>query len=184
MILPPQLDLKGLRRDYPSGDGILSVLKDIDLTISPGEMVAIVGQSGSGKSTLMNLLGCLDKPTQGEYRVGGRLTSDMSPDELAQLRREHFGFVFQRYHLLGDLTAQANVEVPAVYAGINSQTRRVRARDLLNKLGMGERCSHKPGQLSGGQQQRVSVARALMNGGEIVLADEPTGRLIRRAGPN
>jgi macrolide transport system ATP-binding/permease protein len=182
MILPPQLDLKGLRRDYPSGDGILSVLKDIDLTISPGEMVAIVGQSGSGKSTLMNLLGCLDKPTQGEYRVGGRLTSDMSPDELAQLRREHFGFVFQRYHLLGDLTAQANVEVPAVYAGINSQTRRVRARDLLNKLGMGERCSHKPGQLSGGQQQRVSVARALMNGGEIVLADEPTGALDSASG--
>jgi macrolide transport system ATP-binding/permease protein len=177
VITPPLLELRKLRRAYAAGEDTLVVLKDVDLTIHPGEMVAIVGQSGSGKSTLMNILGCLDRPTSGSYNVGGRDTSEMPADELAQLRREHFGFVFQRYHLLSDLTALGNVEVPAIYAGIPQASRRSRALQILARLGLSDRTDHRPAQLSGGQQQRVSVARALMNGGEIVLADEPTGAL-------
>ncbi len=181
-VTPPRLQISKLRREFPAGEGTLVVLKDLDLTIEPGEMVAIVGQSGSGKSTLMNILGCLDRPTAGTYRVGDRATSDLAPDELAELRREHFGFIFQRYHLLGDLTAQGNVEVPAIYAGVSREARKSRAQDLLKRLGLDARMDHRPGQLSGGQQQRVSIARALMNGGEIVLADEPTGALDTGSG--
>ena len=181
-IAPPRLQIEKLRREFPAGEGTLVVLKDLDLTVEPGEMVAIVGQSGSGKSTLMNILGCLDRPTSGVYRVGDRATSDLAPDELAELRREHFGFIFQRYHLLTDLTARGNVEVPAIYAGVARDERRARASDLLARLGLNERMDHRPGQLSGGQQQRVSIARALMNGGEIVLADEPTGALDTASG--
>ena len=179
---PPRLQIQKLRREFPAGEGTLVVLKDLDLTIEPGEMVAIVGQSGSGKSTLMNILGCLDRPTAGVYKVGERATSELMPDELAELRREHFGFIFQRYHLLTDLTARGNVEVPAIYAGVPRDVRRDRAADLLRRLGLNERMDHRPGQLSGGQQQRVSIARALMNGGEIVLADEPTGALDTASG--
>ncbi|MEG0184140.1 MAG: MacB family efflux pump subunit, partial [Stenotrophomonas sp.] len=146
------------------------------------EIVAIVGQSGSGKSTLMNILGCLDRPTRGSYQVAGRETGRMEPDELAELRREHFGFIFQRYHLLGDLDARGNVAVPAVYAGSPGSVRTARAEQLLQRLGLGDRMNHKPGQLSGGQQQRVSIARALMNGGEVILADEPTGALDTKSG--
>ncbi len=178
----PLIQLSQLRREYPSGDGVLAVLKDIDLTIAAGEMVAIVGASGSGKSTLMNILGCLDTPTSGSYRISGRETADLSPDELAQLRREHFGFIFQRYNLLPELTAEGNVEVPAIYAGRTPAARRARAAALLQRLGMEERLEHRPGQLSGGQQQRVSIARALMNGGEVILADEPTGALDSHSG--
>ena len=181
-VTPPRLQITKLRREFPAGESTLVVLKDLDLTIEPGEMVAIVGQSGSGKSTLMNILGCLDRPTSGTYRVGERATSDLAPDELAELRREHFGFIFQRYHLLTDLTAQGNVEVPAIYAGVSRDDRRGRAQDLLKRLGLDARMDHRPGQLSGGQQQRVSIARALMNGGEIVLADEPTGALDSASG--
>ena len=181
-VPPPRLQITKLRREFPAGEGTLVVLKDLDLTIEPGEMVAIVGQSGSGKSTLMNILGCLDRPTSGTYRVGERATSELAPDELAELRREHFGFIFQRYHLLTDLTAQGNVEVPAIYAGVSRSDRRTRSQDLLKRLGLDARMDHRPGQLSGGQQQRVSIARALMNGGEIVLADEPTGALDTGSG--
>ncbi|MFT4089444.1 MAG: MacB family efflux pump subunit [Asticcacaulis sp.] len=181
-MMPPVLEVKGLRREFPAGESTITVLKDIDLTIGAGEMVAIVGQSGSGKSTLMNILGCLDRPTGGLYTVDGRETGRLAPDELAELRREHFGFIFQRYHLLGDLTALGNVEVPAIYAGVPAAERKHRAGALLERLGLGERTHHRPGQLSGGQQQRVSIARALMNGGEIVLADEPTGALDTRSG--
>jgi macrolide transport system ATP-binding/permease protein len=125
----------------------------------------------------MNILGCLDRPTRGTYQVAGQVTSQLEPDELARLRREHFGFIFQRYHLMGDLTAMGNVEIPAIYAGRSAQERHVRAAALLGRLGLGDRVEHKPGQLSGGQQQRVSIARALMNGGDVILADEPTGAL-------
>jgi len=178
----PLLELRDLRREFPAGEGTIAVLKDIDLSIRAGEMVAIVGQSGSGKSTLMNILGCLDKPTAGSYRVAGRATSQLGPDELAALRREYFGFIFQRYHLLGDLTARGNVEVPAVYAGATATTRHDRAAALLGRLGLSDRTGHRPGQLSGGQQQRVSIARALMNGGSVILADEPTGALDTASG--
>ncbi|HWK42800.1 MAG TPA: MacB family efflux pump subunit [Croceibacterium sp.] len=178
----PLLHLRNVRREYPSGDGVFAALKDINLDIHSGEMVAIVGASGSGKSTLMNILGCLDRPTSGSYSVSGRETGQLEPDELAALRREHFGFIFQRYHLLGDLTALGNVEVPAIYAGRSRNERDERARALLGRLGLAERTGHRPGQLSGGQQQRVSIARALMNGGEVILADEPTGALDSASG--
>ena len=178
----PLLQLRDLRREFPAGEETIAVLKDVNLDIHAGEMVAIVGQSGSGKSTLMNILGCLDRPTVGSYQVAGRETGKMEPDELAQLRREHFGFIFQRYHLLGDLDARGNVEVPAIYAGTPAVARRERAEALLARLGLDERMGHKPGQLSGGQQQRVSIARALMNGGEVILADEPTGALDSASG--
>ena len=179
---PALLELRGLQRDFPAGEGTITVLADVNLDIRAGEMVAIVGASGSGKSTLMNILGCLDKPSAGSYRVAGRPTGQLGPDELAELRREHFGFIFQRYHLLGDLSALGNVEVPAVYAGSQSKVRRQRALALLTRLGMADRLQHKPGQLSGGQQQRVSIARALMNGGHVLLADEPTGALDTQSG--
>ncbi len=178
----PLLRLRDLRREFPAGDETIAVLRDVNLDIAAGEMVAIVGQSGSGKSTLMNILGCLDRPTLGSYQVAGRETGPMLPDELAELRREHFGFIFQRYHLLGDLDARGNVEVPAVYAGSPAAVRSARATQLLERLGLGDRMQHRPGQLSGGQQQRVSIARALMNGGEVILADEPTGALDTRSG--
>lgn len=176
------LELRDIRRSYLSGDGSVDVLKGVTLSIAAGEMVAIVGASGSGKSTLMNILGCLDKPTSGSYRVAGTDVSSLSGDALARLRREHFGFIFQRYHLLSHLTAAQNVEVPAVYAGAERRERLARAHDLLVRLGLGERAEYQPSQLSGGQQQRVSIARALMNGGEVILADEPTGALDSRSG--
>ncbi|UIN23412.1 MacB family efflux pump subunit [Herbaspirillum frisingense] len=176
------LQLRGLRRDFPAGDDSITVLNDVNLDIEAGELVAIVGASGSGKSTLMNILGCLDKPSAGSYLVAGRETGKLDADELAQLRREHFGFIFQRYHLLSDLDATSNVEVPSVYAGLDPAQRRQRAAQLLARLGLAERSHHKPGQLSGGQQQRVSIARALMNGGDVILADEPTGALDSHSG--
>jgi len=179
-LVPPQpalLEVEDLWREFPSGDGTVAVLRGINLRIEAGEMVAIIGASGSGKSTLMNILGCLDRPTRGAYKVAGQATAQLAPDDLARLRREHFGFIFQRYHLLGDLSAMGNVEIPAIYAGYSKADRRVRAAALLGRLGLGERMQHKPGQLSGGQQQRVSIARALMNGGDVILADEPTGAL-------
>lgn len=178
----PLISLEKLRREFPSGDSTIAVLKNVDLTIQAGEMVAIVGASGSGKSTLMNILGCLDRPTSGSYKISGRETALLEPDELAALRREHFGFIFQRYHLLPELTAIGNAEVPAVYAGINHSQRKEQAANLLKRLGLGERINHRPNQLSGGQQQRVSIARALINGAEVILADEPTGALDRSSG--
>jgi macrolide transport system ATP-binding/permease protein len=179
---PPLIELSGLWREFPAGEETIAALRDIDLTLRAGEMIAIIGASGSGKSTLMNVLGCLDRPTRGSYRIGGRDTRTLEPDELAELRREHFGFIFQRYHLLSALTALGNVEVPAVYAGEPRHARRRRARALLERLGLGDRLEHRPSQLSGGQQQRVSVARALMNGGRVILADEPTGALDSQSG--
>ncbi|WP_312284194.1 macrolide ABC transporter ATP-binding protein/permease MacB [Yokenella regensburgei] len=176
------LELRDIRRSYPSGEDSVEVLKGITLSIAAGEMVAIVGASGSGKSTLMNILGCLDKPTSGTYQVAGTDVATLDGDALARLRREHFGFIFQRYHLLSHLSAAQNVEIPAVYAGTERKARQQRAHQLLERLGLGERVDYQPSQLSGGQQQRVSIARALMNGGQVILADEPTGALDSHSG--
>ncbi len=178
----PLLELVGITRRYASGEKEIAVLRDIDLTIEAGEFIAIMGASGSGKSTLMNLLGCLDRPSSGCYRVGGVDVGALAPDELARLRRERFGFIFQRYHLLPHLTAADNVQVPSVYAGVARQIRVSRAHALLTQLGLAERTGHRPNQLSGGQQQRVSIARALMNGADVILADEPTGALDSTSG--
>ncbi|MER2163520.1 MAG: MacB family efflux pump subunit [Psychrobacter alimentarius] len=178
----PLMQVKGLIREFKAGEQTIRVLHDIDLTINQGEMVAIIGQSGSGKSTLMNILGCLDQATAGEYKIYGQSVSRLDADELAKLRREHFGFIFQRYHLLGDISARDNVSVPAVYAGMDGQARSERAEKLLADLGLGAKVNNRPNQLSGGQQQRVSIARALMNGGDIILADEPTGALDSKSG--
>lgn len=176
------IELKEVERHYRLGDNDVAALAGVSLAIEAGEYVAIVGQSGSGKSTLMNVLGCLDKPTAGHYRIAGRDTGALLPDELAALRREHFGFIFQRYHLLGHHDACANVALPAVYTGESARSRLERARALLTRLGLADRLDHKPNELSGGQQQRVSVARALMNGGKVILADEPTGALDSASG--
>ncbi|MGO3743077.1 MacB family efflux pump subunit [Kerstersia sp.] len=176
------LELENVWREFSAGEETVAALRGVSLRIEAGEMLAIVGASGSGKSTLMNVLGCLDRPSRGSYRVDGRDTQQMDADELATLRRERFGFIFQRYHLLPALDAQANVEIPAVYAGAGGSERSARAAALLQRLGMGDRLTHRPAQLSGGQQQRVSIARALMNGGEVILADEPTGALDTHSG--
>lgn len=173
----PLIQIKNLVHEFSAGDTTVRVLHGLDLTLYQGEMVAIIGQSGSGKSTLMNILGCLDKATGGSYTIFGKSVDEMNSEELAELRREHFGFIFQRYHLLGDINALDNVTVPAVYAGMNATKRRKRATKLLTQLGLGDKIANRPSQLSGGQQQRVSIARALMNGGDIILADEPTGAL-------
>jgi macrolide transport system ATP-binding/permease protein len=178
----PIISLHNLSRVFPSGADEIVVLDSVNLDIHAGEMVAIVGPSGSGKSTLMNILGCLDRASSGRYFFRGKNVSALGIDELAALRREHFGFIFQRYELLGDLNALENVEIPAIYAGAGRGVRRDRAKSLLGRLGLSERLTHRPGQLSGGQQQRVSIARALMNGGEVIFADEPTGALDTRSG--
>jgi len=173
------LELSGVGRVYGRGDTQTEVLRDINLTIRAGEMVAIMGRSGSGKSTLLNILGCLDRPSSGRYCIAGQDTASLGPDALAALRREYFGFVFQRYDLLPHLSAIANVEMPAVYAGLAASSRQERARELLARLGLTDRATFLPAQLSGGQQQRVCIARALVNGGAVILADEPTGALDR-----
>lgn len=180
--MPALLELNEVSRVYSNGEEETIVLNKVSLTINAGEMVAIMGASGSGKSTLMNILGCLDKPSRGEYKVAGQSVAQMEGDQLAALRREHFGFIFQRYHLMAHLSAEQNVEIPAIYADKNATQRKERARELLTRLGLGERVDYRPNQLSGGQQQRVSIARALMNGGEVILADEPTGALDSHSG--
>lgn len=180
--VPPLIALSGITRSFVNGEIETRVLHGIDLEIYPGEFVAIMGASGSGKSTLMNILGCLDRPTSGIYRFMGEDVAEFDRDELARLRREAFGFVFQSYNLIGGATARDNVEVPAVYSGMPRHERHARAEELLARLGLGERVHHRPSQLSGGQQQRVSIARALMNGGRIIFADEPTGALDSRSG--
>ena len=178
----PLIKLSGVTKTFRNREIATQVLHGIDLEIYPGEFVAIMGQSGSGKSTLMNILGCLDCPTSGNYFFSGQDVADLDADGLAQLRREAFGFVFQSYNLLGGATACENVEMPATYSGLSPESRRKRSSELLSSLGLQERLHHRPNQLSGGQQQRVSIARALMNGGQIILADEPTGALDSHSG--
>lgn len=182
--IPALIELGAIRKSYGGQDGepAVEVLHGIDLIIRAGEFVALMGASGSGKSTLMHILGCLDRPTSGRYLFAGRDIAGLDADELAWLRREAFGFVFQGYHLVGTLDALHNVQVPAVYAGVPGPARMARAAALLERLGLSERAGHRPHQLSGGQQQRVSIARALMNGGHVILADEPTGALDSQSG--
>ncbi len=176
------IELRNVSRAYTNGGQQSRVLKGINLTIAPGEMVAITGASGSGKSTLLNIMGCLDAPDGGDYFIGAQNAALLTSDERARLRREHIGFIFQRYHLMPDTSALDNVEIPAIYAGVERRERRERAVQLLRQLGLAGYEHHKPGEISGGQQQRVSIARALINGGAIILADEPTGALDSRAG--
>ncbi|WP_073357101.1 ABC transporter permease [Lampropedia hyalina] len=178
------IELANIRKSYGGQDGTpaVEVLHSIDLSIGAGEFIAIVGASGSGKSTLMHILGCLDQPSSGSYRFAGKDIAAFSADQLAQLRREAFGFVFQGYHLIPTLDASHNVQVPAVYAGVDASVRSERSASLLTRLGLGERLDYFPKQLSGGQQQRISIARALMNGGQVILADEPTGALDSATG--
>ena len=179
----PLIRLENIRKTYVTGGTVsVEVLRGISLEIEAGEFVAIMGASGSGKSTLMNIIGCLDRATGGKYYFAGEDVSAFDRDALAWLRRKAFGFIFQSYNLITNATALENVEVPAIYAGEDALTRKDRAAQLLTRLGLAERLTYRPTQLSGGQQQRVSIARALMNGGEIILADEPTGALDTRSG--
>ncbi|MBF0751155.1 MULTISPECIES: MacB family efflux pump subunit [unclassified Pasteurella] len=178
------IEINQLNRYFGEGENRVHILKNISLNIEKGDFVAIIGQSGSGKSTLMNIIGCLDTATNGSYKIDGKETHQLSPDQLSDLRSQKFGFIFQRYNLLSSLTAAENVALPAIYAGIPQTQRLDRAKQLLEKLRLGDKWQNKPNQLSGGQQQRVSIARALMNGGEIILADEPTGALDSHSGQN
>ncbi|WP_439290758.1 MacB family efflux pump subunit [Lonepinella koalarum] len=176
------IEIKGINKFFGEGENRTQVLKDIDLDIKKGDFIAIIGQSGSGKSTLMNIIGCLDTATSGSYKIDNQEVSHLNRDQLSDLRQQKFGFIFQRYNLLSTLSAVENVALPAIYAGVDQQARLARAASLLDKLGLGDKLENKPSQLSGGQQQRVSIARALMNGGEIILADEPTGALDSKSG--
>mgnify|MGYP001214724994 CR=1 FL=1 len=169
-------------KSYRVGEEDLIVLKDIDLAIERGEFVAIMGPSGSGKSTLMNIIGCLDKPTSGNYYLNEKLVSDYDEDELAKVRNQSIGFVFQQFQLLPRLTALQNVELPMIYAGIGKSERIERAKEALEKVGLADRMDHLPNELSGGQKQRVAIARAIVNEPDIILADEPTGALDSKTG--
>jgi macrolide transport system ATP-binding/permease protein len=180
--MAPLISLRDVTKTYFNDGFAVEVLHGVSLDIEAGEFVAIIGQSGSGKSTLMNILGCLDQPTSGDYRIDGEPVSDIDSDDLAALRRRTFGFVFQSYNLIPTASALENVEVPAIYAGLPARDRQERAEMLLGSLKLGDRLDHRPNQLSGGQQQRVSIARALMNGGRVILADEPTGALDSQSG--
>lgn len=171
------IELRKIVRNFPLGNQIVKVLKGIDLSVEPNEYVALMGPSGSGKSTLMNIIGCLDTPTSGEYWLNDKDVSRMTDNELAEIRNKEIGFVFQTFNLLPRSTALENVTLPLIYAGYNSKERKERAEQVLEQVGLADRMDHRPNQLSGGQRQRVAVARALVNRPSIILADEPTGNL-------
>ena len=171
------IELKNIMKTYVMGDNVVHALNHVDVTIDYGEFTAIMGASGSGKSTMMNILGCLDRPTSGEYYLDGKEIAGYNDDELAHTRNAKIGFVFQNFNLLSKLTAQANVALPLIYAGVGEEERMERAKKALEAVGLGDRLDHKPMEMSGGQRQRVAIARALINDPPVIMADEPTGNL-------
>jgi len=176
----PVAELRGVDKIYGTGAGLVRALDQLDLTVRKGDYLAVMGASGSGKSTAMNILGCLDRPSSGSYHLNGSAVEELDDDALADLRNQQLGFVFQQFHLLPHATALENVMLPMIYAGLSPQQRRDKARDALDRVGLGERMQNKPNQLSGGQQQRVAIARAIINQPALLLADEPTGALDSR----
>ena len=176
----PVAELRGVDKIYGSGAGLVRALDQLDLTVRKGDYLAVMGASGSGKSTAMNILGCLDRPSSGSYHLNGNAVEELDDDALADLRNQQLGFVFQQFHLLPHATALENVMLPMIYAGLSPQQRRDKAREALDRVGLGERMQNKPNQLSGGQQQRVAIARAIINQPALLLADEPTGALDSR----
>jgi putative ABC transport system ATP-binding protein len=176
----PLIEFRQLQKIYGTGNTEVRALWNVDLAIYPGEYCAIMGPSGSGKSTAMNMIGCLDRPTAGDYLFDNQNVATLGDDELAHIRNRKIGFVFQQFHLLPQLTARENVELPMIYAGVRSEVRYQRATEALERVGLGSRINNKPTQLSGGQQQRVAIARAIVNNPLLLLADEPTGALDTR----
>jgi putative ABC transport system ATP-binding protein len=181
-MITPIIKLNQIRKSYTTGKVTFEALKGVDCEIGQGEFMAIVGPSGSGKSTMMNIIGCLDIPTEGEYRLGGRLVNALSANELADIRNRRIGFVFQAFNLLPYATAFENVEVPLLFARVSAKQRKDRVVELLNRVGLGQKLGNKPTEMSGGEMQRVAVARALANDPEVILADEPTGNLDTKSG--